>query len=129
MIAVDTNVIVRLLTRDNEAQYKAAHKLFASETLYIPDTVILEVEWALRYAYDFKPAVICTALRNLFGLNNVHLNNAQLIAQVIDWHLGGLDFADAFHLALSQQQEKLKTFDESFIKGGKKLSHCLVEKP
>jgi predicted nucleic-acid-binding protein len=129
VIAVDTNVIVRLLTQDDETQYQASRKLFSSEEIFIADTVIQEVEWVLRYAYDFEPTVICAALRRLFGLPNVHLNNAQLIAQAIDWHQHGLDFSDAFHLALSQQHAKLKTFDERFVKRAKKLSKCLVEKP
>lgn len=129
MIAVDTNVIVRLLTKDDEAQYKAAHKLFSEEDIYIADTVILETEWVLRYAYDFEPEQICTAFRKLFGLRNVRLSNAQLVSQAINWHESGLDFADAFHLALSQKNRSLKTFDDKFINRAKKLSNCAVERP
>lgn len=129
MIAIDTNVIVRLLTKDNEAQYEAAFRLFSSEDIFIADTVILESEWVLRYAYDYSPKDIANALRKLFGLKNVHLSNPQLIVQAIDWHEQGLDFADAFHLATSKQHSKLKTFDEQFIKRAKKLSTCTVEKP
>lgn len=129
MITVDTNIIVRLLTRDNESQYKAAKKLFSAEDIYIPDTVILEVEWVLRFAYDFEPEQICTALKKLFGLRNVRLANTQIVAQAIHWHESGLDFADAFHLALSQQSTTLKTFDDKFIKRAVNLSSCAVEKP
>jgi predicted nucleic-acid-binding protein len=129
VIAVDTNVIVRLLTKDNEAQYKAAHKLFSVEDIFIADTVILEVEWVLRYAYEFESAQISAAFRKLFGLKNVRLTNGQVIAQAIGWHESGLDFADAFHLALSQQNTALKTFDDKFIKRAKKLTSCAVEKP
>lgn len=129
MIAVDTNVIVRLLMKDDEAQYKAAHKLFSAEEIYIADTVILESEWVLRFAYDFGAEEICVAFRKLFGLKNTRLTNAQLVAQVIDWHEAGLDFADAFHLALSQHISTMKTFDDKFIKRAKKLTQCAVEKP
>jgi predicted nucleic acid-binding protein len=64
----------------------------------------------------------------LFGLRNVRLSNAQLVAQAIDWHERGLDFADALHLALSQHHAVMKTFDEKFVKRAKKLSECRVEK-
>lgn len=129
MIAIDTNVLVRLLTSDNPIQFKASQKLFEVEEIFIPDTVVLETEWVLRAAYDLDVESICGALRQVFGLKNVHLSNAQLIAQAIAWHEAGLDFADAFHLALSRDHEALKTFDADFIKRAKSLSECCVEKP
>jgi predicted nucleic-acid-binding protein len=129
VIAIDTNVLVRLLTRDNEAQYKTSHKLFSSEDIFIADTVILETEWVLRYAYELEPDEVCNAFRMVFGLKNVSLNNSRMVAQIIAWHEAGLDFADAYHLALSQQNECLKTFDDQFIKRSKKLCDFRVEKP
>jgi len=129
VIAIDTNVIVRLLTQDDKAQFQASYQLFRTAEIFIPDTVILETEWVLRYAYDFKPAEICSAFKKLFGLKNVHLNNAQLVARVINWHEAGLDFTDAFHLANSERYSSLKTFDDRFIKKSDGLSDCLVEKP
>jgi predicted nucleic acid-binding protein len=129
VVAIDTNVLVRLLTGDNPAQYKASHKLFSSEKVFIPDTVILETEGVLRAAYELEPATICEAFRRTFGLENVTLSNAPRVAQAIAWHESGLDFADAFHLALSQNQEALKTFDGDFVKRARTLSECRVEKP
>jgi predicted nucleic-acid-binding protein len=129
MFAVDTNIIVRLLTRDDELQYKAAHKLFQKEAIFIADSVILETEWVLRFAYDFDAQKICSAFKKLFGLKNVHLGNPLLVAQAIDWCEAGLDFSDAFHLALSQNSDAMKTFDDKFIKGAKKHTDCTVEKP
>lgn len=129
MIAIDTNIIVRLLTKDDAKQYSTSHRLFTTAQIYIPDTVILETEWVLRFAYDFEPIQVCNAFRKLFGLPNVTLSNQFIIAQAIDWHEKGLDFADAFHLALSQNASALKTFDEKFIKKSKDLSTCAVQKP
>jgi len=65
MIAVDTNVIVRLLTQDDEQQYNKSVRLFQEQDIFIPDTVLLETEWVLRFAYQFKPNEICAALRYL----------------------------------------------------------------
>jgi predicted nucleic-acid-binding protein len=127
--AIDTNVLVRLLTGDNRAQSKASHKLFAAEDIYIPDTVFLETEWVLRAAYDLTPTEICTALRRVCGLRNVTVSDGQLIAQVIDWHESGFDFADAFHLALGQAQESFKTFDAGFIRNARKHTNLRVERP
>jgi len=44
MIAIDTNVLVRLLTRDDEPQFQQAATLFAENKIFIPETVILETE-------------------------------------------------------------------------------------
>ncbi|MCG8380600.1 MAG: type II toxin-antitoxin system VapC family toxin [Gammaproteobacteria bacterium] len=129
MIAIDTNIIVRLLTKDDAKQYSISRKLLDCEDIFISDTVILETEWVLRFAYDFEPTQICNAFRKLFGLQNVTLSNQFNIAQAIDWHESGLDFADAFHLALSQNVKTFKTFDEKFIKRSKNLSQCTVQKP
>ena len=69
MIAVDTNVVVRLLTQDDAAQYRQSVKLFQTkDMIFIPTTVILETAWVLRTLYDFQPEAICTALRKVLGL-------------------------------------------------------------
>ncbi|MBD2038704.1 type II toxin-antitoxin system VapC family toxin [Leptolyngbya sp. FACHB-321] len=129
MIAIDTNVLVRLLTRDDKQQYNKSLKLFQEQAIFIADTVILETEWVLRFAYQFKPDENCQALSKLFGLPNVQLENASLMAQVLQWHEQGLDFADAFHLAKSQSCSTLYTFDNKFVKKAKDLTDCAVQQP
>lgn len=129
MIAIDTNVIVRLLVNDDAAQYKEALKLFNEHDVFIADTVILETEWVLRFAYDFKADQIAGAFTKLLGLPNVHINHPSLVAQAITWHTQGLDFADAFHLANSQQCETFFTFDQKMIKSAKDINSCEVLAP
>ncbi len=129
MIAIDTNIIVRFITKDDDLQYQQSLALFKSKNIFIPDTVILETEWVLRFAYKFKAWEICQALRKVFGLPNVYLTNEKLILQVIEWHENGLDFADAFHLASSNHCLEFYTFDEKFIKKSQSLSNSIVKKP
>jgi len=129
MIAVDTNVIIRFFTRDDERQYKKSFTIFNTKEVFIPDTVILETEWVLRYAYKFSHGDICDAFIKLFGLKNVHLSNPTFIAQAIEWHKLGLDFSDALHLTQCQQYEKLYTFDKKFTSKAKNLTDCLVALP
>lgn len=129
MIAVDTNIVVRLLTQDDEQQYNKSLKLFQEQDIFIPDTVILETEWVLRFAYDFKPDAICQAFRSLLGLPNVQVKNASLMAQVLQWHENGLDFADALHLAQSQNCSAIYTFDNQFVNRAKALTECEVQQP
>lgn len=129
MIAVDTNVVIRLLVQDDRQQYDKSLKLFQEQDIFIPDTVILEAEWVLRFAYQFQPDEICAAFRKLFGLPNVQLANANLVVQVLQWHEYGLDFADALHLAQSQNCSTLYTFDNRFAKKSKGLTECEVQQP
>ncbi|NEO37726.1 MAG: type II toxin-antitoxin system VapC family toxin [Moorea sp. SIOASIH] len=128
MIAVDTNVVVRLLTQDDQLQFNKSVEIFRKQEVFIADTVILETEWVLRFAYKFKPTAICQGLRNLFGLPNVRLANPSLMLQVIQWHENGLDFADAFHLALSQNCSEFYTFDQKFAKKAQGLTQSRVNK-
>ncbi len=128
MIAVDTNVVVRLLTRDDEQQFQKAAALFARQSIFIPETVILETEWVLRFAYRFESAAICDAFTKLLGLANVKTARPAVLAQAIELSRQGLDFADALHLAASQECSRLATFDTAFIKGAKGLTNCAVGK-
>ncbi|WP_254446887.1 type II toxin-antitoxin system VapC family toxin [Dolichospermum sp. UHCC 0259] len=129
MIAIDTNIVVRFITEDDELQYQQSLALFKNKNIFIADTVILETEWVLRFAYKFKSLEICQAFRKVFGLPNVYLTNEKLILQVIEWHENGIDFADAFHLASSNHCLEFYTFDERFIKKSQSLSNSIVKKP
>ena len=129
MVSVDTNIIIRLLTRDNEQQYKKAYIVFEKENVFISETVLLESEWVLRYAYKFSREQIGEAFSLLLGLPNVHVTNSVAIHMAVHWHIGGLDFADALHLAVSQHCHKMVSFDVSFSKKAKGLSSCLVSIP
>ncbi len=129
IIAVDTNIVVRLLTQDDELQYNKSLKIFQEQEILIADTVILKTEWVLRFAYYFKSDEICNALRNLLGLPNVQLVNGSLVAQVLQWHENGLAFADALHLAQSQSCSAIYSFDSKFVNKAKGLSGCEVQHP
>jgi len=129
MISVDTNIIVRLLTGDDQSQFQRAKALFAKENIVITTSVILECEWVLRYAYHFKPSEITDAFKSLFGLSNVNLLESLVIYNAIEWHMHGMDFADAIHLAKSQECESFVTFDKNLVKSSIDVSTIPVKEP
>ena len=129
MTAVDTNLLVRLLTRDDEAQYQKAVAAFGGVEVLIPATVWLETEWVLRYAYGFDVARIAMTFRNVLGLPNVHTPEAGRILTALEWHQQGLDFADALHLASSQDAEVFLTFDQEFVRKANTFGRCHVTQP
>lgn len=125
MIAVDTNILVRLLVQDDAAQAKTAEQLFADHRVFIADTVILETEWVLRHAYKLEAADIHTALSSLLGLETVVVRDQVAVQQALEWFQTRMDFADAWHLALSQTCEKFATFDLKLIKKAPDLVACI----
>lgn len=129
MVAVDTNVIVRLLTGDDQAQYQAAYALFENERILIPTTVILETEWVLRYAYGFSTEAVDQAFRSLFGLANVELEDPMRVADVLNWYVRGMDFADALHLLAALEADGFRTFDKKLIARAKELVDLPVNLP
>lgn len=120
--------ILLSLTKDDERQYQISYKLFQEE-IFICDTVILETEWVLRFAYKFAPLDIYQALIKLFGLANVHLAKINKIALVLEWYRSGLNFADAFYLVQSQHCTQMYTFDRKFRRKAENLTECEVVQP
>jgi predicted nucleic-acid-binding protein len=116
MHAVDTNVLVRLLTGDDAAQARRATALFRKESIYIPKTVLLETEWVLRRLYRLDHTTVVSSFRKVSGLGNVELEQPLVIAQALQWCEDGMDFADALHLASSHSASKFATFDEHMKK-------------
>lgn len=127
MIAVDTNVVVRLLVSDDPEQAARARHLFETEEIYISDTVVLETAWVLSYSYELARESIAAGLRRLFGLANVHLRDAAEMALALEWHDHGLDFADALHLAQATHCTRMLTFDRRLAARGEGISAVEVE--
>lgn len=116
MIAVDTNVLVRLLLRDDEAQYRRAVKLLGDGREYTaPPTVILELVWVLG-SYGYGRAEIAASLKSLLGLSNFKPKQGAAIQAATSWYESGMDFGDALHLALSSGDDVFVTFDERLAK-------------
>jgi predicted nucleic-acid-binding protein len=122
MLAVDTNLVVRLLANDDAMQARRVAALFAVEKIFISKTVLLESEWVLRFSYELPPNVILQALRNIIGLPNVMVEQPREIAEALDGFERGLDFADALHLASSRRAGRFATFDKKLIKRAEKLT-------
>lgn len=130
MTAIDTNVLVRFLARDDEQQFQKAVRLFARNAVFIPTTVILETEWVLRYSYGFSQETILDAFCKTFGLANVKIQNPESITQAIELARQGLNFADALLLASTPPEcPNFATFDPALAKNAKGMSRCRVAKP
>lgn len=127
--AIDTNIVVRFLTGDHPAQVRAARAAIAGGNITIPLTVWLESEWVLRSGYGFAPAQIADGFAGLAGLPAITVEEPLVLIMALDWMRDGMDFADALHLAKTQNCEALLTFDKGLIKAAKGRSGISVEAP
>lgn len=116
MIAVDTNILVRLLVADDESQFKRVKRVMAENDVLVLDTVLLETEWVLRKSYGLGVAQVAGALRAIVQLERVHCEDAQALLKAIDAFEQGMDFADAIHLAQAKDADRFVTFDKDLKK-------------
>lgn len=129
MIAIDTNVLVRLLVADDPGQARRARRLVENSEVFVPASVVLEAEWVLRSAYGFGAAAISSAFRGFLGLANVTPQSPAILAQALDAYDAGLDFADALHLCSSHEATTFYTFDRRLIRGARGLSIAVEAVP
>lgn len=116
MHAIDTNVLVRFLTKDDPEQYAKARELIEGGNIFVATTVLLEAEWVLRSAYEYARIDVINALRSFGGLAGVTLESPDVTAHALAWAESRMDFADALHLASSSRYGSFRTFDAKLIK-------------
>lgn len=120
MTAVDTNVVLRLLTGDHPLQSAAARALFASGPVWIARTVLLETSWVLRSVYGFEEQAIALALKRLLGLPNVRTEDEVAVASALSLTAQGIELADALHLTSSPPGAAFVSFDRPFVRRAKR---------
>jgi predicted nucleic-acid-binding protein len=116
MTAVDTNVLVRLLTADEPRQTKATRKLLVNEQIWIAKTVLLETAWVLAKIYKFDETAIREALTKLLGFENVAVEDATSVQAAFALADQGIDFADAMHLSSTPSGAVFASFDRAFVR-------------
>ena len=93
-IAVDTNVLIRAVVRDDLAQAESAGKVLKDASLIaVAIPCLCEFVWVLRQVYGFSTADIGSAVKALLDTGNVVLNRPAVEAGLAFLEAGG-DFAD-----------------------------------
>jgi predicted nucleic-acid-binding protein len=129
MRAVDTNVIVRYLTRDHAGQYGRARALIDSEPVFAAMTVILETEWVLRSGYGYSSAAISKAMRDFAGLPTVTVEEPSRLKNALALLDSGIDLADAFHLVAADGCDAFMSFDRELAKRAADIAKLPVREP
>lgn len=93
-VAVDTNVLIRAVVRDDAAQANVAAKILTdAELIAVATPCLCEFVWVLLRVYDFQPSDATTAIRALLAAANVETNRPAVEAGLSVLDAGG-DFAD-----------------------------------
>ena len=129
MIGVDTNILARFYVDDPNDPESAKQRPIArriltdSDQIFVPLTVILELEWVLRAFYRFETTDFRRVIEHLLGLANVNVEEWPRVAQALVLQQEGLDFADALHLTACNQCSTFYTFDDrKFARRAARLS-------
>lgn len=133
MIAVDANILARFYVddpNDPEAAKQrpiARHILTESTHLFVPLTVVLELEWVLRAFYDFGVEDFTRVVEHLLGLSNIEVEDWPRVSDALALHGEGLDFADALHVRASAHCEAFLSFDDRRL--ARRATHLEVKPP
>jgi predicted nucleic-acid-binding protein len=116
MTAVDTNIVVRLVTGDDPKQTHAARSLLTAGPIWIAKTVWLETFWVLRSVHGYDDTAIHDAFTELLGLDNVQAEDEASVAAALALIAYGLDFADALHLSSRPAGAAFVSFDKALVR-------------
>ena len=119
MRAVDTNVLVRLVTRDDARQVAAA-EAFVARGAWVPHLALVEATWVLTSVYDRGPAEIATAVEMLLNHQHLTLQDLEAVAAAVEHFRKrpALGFSDCLVLEVARKAGHLPlgTFDRDLGK-------------
>jgi predicted nucleic-acid-binding protein len=124
MLGIDTNVLVRFLLRDDEAQFQKANKLIqwevtAGRGVLVSQLVLLETEWVLRSRYGFSKIQLLEVIASLLDTRDIQLEDEQSVEEAIyQWKEANADFADCLIAARHRRLgcSATATFDARAVK-------------
>ena len=120
MAALDTNILVRYLVRDDARQLALAQSLMAravqaGDALFVPVTVVIELEWVLRASFGFAKPDILATMTALLSTVELSIESESAIEVALRlYEAGSADFSDCVHIGLAHQvgETPLWTFDK-----------------
>lgn len=119
MRSVDTNVLVRLITRDDARQVAAA-EAFVANGAWVPHLALAEASWVLASVYERGPAAIVTAIEMLLNHQHLTLQDSDVVAAAVERFRRRpmLGFSDCLILEVARKagHVPLGTFDRDLGK-------------
>lgn len=119
MPAVDTNVLIRLLTRDDPAQVRSA-EAFIRGGAWVSHLVLAEATWVLDSVYGLSPTSIATAIEMLLSHRQLSVQESDVVRSAVALFRDrpAVGFSDCLILEVARRagQTPLGTFDRALAK-------------
>lgn len=123
MAAIDTNILIRFLVRDDEGQFQQVLALFEEyheRSLRINVHVIVEAAWVLSGSYNYSKDELIQTFRHLINTEALDVQNDKIIEKALDmYELSNADFEDCLITAQNEFTNHSPTF--TFDKKASKL--------
>lgn len=124
MIAIDTNILVRYITQDDDSQSKAAESLLAKysnkiQSIFINNIVMCELVWVLEKGYSYNQEQIASTVRLILSTEEFAFEHHNILWLALeDYELKKVDFSDSLISKLNQHLGFKHTFsfDKTAIK-------------
>jgi predicted nucleic-acid-binding protein len=126
MRAVDTNVLVRLVTRD-DAEQVARAEAFVAAGAWVPHLALAEATWVLASVYDRGPEAIAVAIEMLLNHQHLTVQDADAVAAAVEQfrRRPAVGFSDCLMVAVTRKagHGPLGTFDRNLgkVEGARRL--------
>lgn len=115
MPAIDTNVLVRLIVRDDARQTRRAEE-FAAGGAWVSWLVLAETVWVLESVYELGKTRLCTAIAMLLEHQQLSVQNTAMVRSALDSYRAheGVDFTDCLVVAIAGKHGHVPvgTFDK-----------------
>lgn len=99
MIGVDTNVLVRYVVRDDEAQFVAAAELLEGlsreQPGFVTQVVLVELYWVLSRGYHYPAATCLDLIKALISMDSLEFEDGEGAVRALTLSEAGADFPDA----------------------------------
>jgi len=113
MLAVDTNVLVRLLTGDDPSTRPPRAPCLRPSQSGSQKRYSSKRGWVLRSLYGFEESAIRGAFTKLLGLKNVHAEDESSLVAALALTECGMELADAMHLSSRPPGARFVSFDKA----------------
>jgi predicted nucleic-acid-binding protein len=119
MRAVDTNVLVRLVARDDPKQVSAAES-FVARGAWLSHVVLVEAVWVLTSVYELEPPAIATAVEMLLNHRDLTVQDPDAVVAALEQYRAkpAVSFSDCLVLEAARKAGHLPlgTFDRDLGK-------------
>lgn len=119
MIGLDTNILIRFFTRDDEAQYQKVMLLLSQVgSFFVPDVVSVETGWVLKRVHKWSPLAILEGLNDLTKIKNLFFEDEKRVFAALNAMATGADLADELIVRFCQTKgcDSLATFDRGVVR-------------